>query len=82
MAFAEKFVFNTKQVPAFDNEVTASCQAHRVAPRCPVKRFGDRRTPVDNDRFTIFVGNGKTTYVKRLKLVRRFRVAIDPTKDE
>ena len=62
----EQLVFDAEQRPAVHREVASPRQPHRLATGGPVERLGDRRTPVDHDRFAVFVGDGEPADVVRL----------------
>ena len=49
MAVAEQLVLDAQDGAAFDGEVAAALQAHRLAAGRPVERLGDRSAPVDDD---------------------------------
>ena len=51
MALAEQLVLDPEQLLALDREVAPASQSHRVATGRPVEGLGDRRPPVDHDRF-------------------------------
>ena len=53
MALAEQLVLDPEQLLALDGEVAAAGEAHRLAAGGPVERLGDRRPPVDHDRFAV-----------------------------
>ena len=89
MALAEQLVLDAEQVAALDGEVTAAGEAHRLAPRGAVERFGDRRPPVDHDRFGIRVGDSEPADVEALQLTTLDHhpvvvdgMPIDPTEHE
>ena len=90
VAAAEQLVLDPEQRAAFDGEVAAPGEAHRVAPGRPVERLGDRRPPVDHDRLGVLVGDRQAADVEALEARQRRRrrsvgvvdVPVDATEDE
>jgi hypothetical protein len=63
-----------------DVEVPSPCETHRLDASCPVKRFCNRRTPVDDQRFEVLVGHGDPADVKRLAILSGWRRrGVDPS---
>ena len=69
MTFAKQFVFKCQQFCTFNNEVAAAQQTHGFATSGAIKRFGNRRAPVNNNGLPVRVGNGETTNVEVLDIV-------------
>ena len=87
MAVAEQLVLDAQDGAAFDGEVAAALQAHRLTAGCPVERLGHRRAPVDDDGLGVLVGDGQPADVEALRAAlglggaegrRLFGTAVDP----
>ena len=64
MPFTEELILQGQHAAALHNEMTPACDAHRIAPGSAVERLGNRRAPVDHDRFGILIGHGQSTDVE------------------
>ena len=69
VTLAEELVFDAEQISTLDDEVAAAGEPHRVTSGGPVERLGHRRSPVDDNRLAVLVGDGETPDVERLELV-------------
>ena len=73
----EHLVLDAEQRAASDREVTPAGEAHRSVSRRPVERLGDRRSPVDDDRFLSLVGDRQAADVEGLA-----RRTVDAAEDQ
>jgi hypothetical protein len=49
--------------------MTTACQVHGLAASRAIEGFGDWRTPVNNDRLTLFIGHRESPNMKTFELV-------------
>ena len=61
-------ILNAKDVSNVNRNVATSYEAHGVKTRCTVERLHDWRTPVDDERLSMFIRNRETTNVKDLRV--------------
>ena len=66
VSLAEQFVLDPEQGGTLDHEVSAAGQTHGLAAGGTVEGFGDRCSPVDNDRVAVLVGHRQTADVEAL----------------
>ena len=78
VALAEQLVLDAEDGAALDGEVAPAEQAHRLAAGGAVERLGDRRPPVDDDRFGVLVGDRQAADVEALRAAGLLGAAVDP----
>ena len=80
MTFTEKFIFDSEQLVGLHNEVTTTRQVHGLATSRTIKGFSDWCTPVNDNRLTLLIRNGKTTNMETFEFV--IFETIDTTKHQ
>ena len=82
VALAEQLVLEAEDGATLDGEVTPTEQAHRLPPGGAVERLGDRRPPVDDDRFRVLVGDRQAADVEALRAAWLLGAAVDPAEHQ
>ena len=82
VTLAEQLVLDAEQRASFDGEVSSAHEPHRLATSGTIERLGNRGSPVDDHRFPIEVGDGKSPDVEALESRIPFGRAVDPAEHE
>ena len=82
MTLAEQLVLQAEDGAALDGEVAAAEEAHRLPSSGAVERLGHGRSPVDDDRFRVLIGDRQPTDVEALRATRLLGPAVDPTEHQ